>query len=145
MILNLMIKIQLMNRKVKLNRKLESKVMSKVMKKPTTAFLMTTRTMFLLSRMKLKAILLPVPMVTTMVTTMMMTLKMMRMAIFRLFQREVVSHFAKFTRTRKKRSQRKIKRKHFGVLLLVEMVFSLLVCTCSPTILFPRLGCIPHH
>ena len=104
--------------------------------------LMKTKVMFLSLKTRLKMVFLTATM-TTKTTRMMMEMKMM--ATFHLFQKEVVSHFVKFIKQRRKRSQRKIKRKHFGVLLLVEMVFSLLVCTCSPTILFPRLGCILHH
>ena len=104
--------------------------------------LMKTKVMFLSSKMRLKMVSLTAAM---MMKTTKMRMEVKMVAIFRLFQKEVVSHFAKFIKQRRKRSQRKIKRKHFGVLLLVEMVFSLLVCICSLTILSPRLGCTHHH
>ena len=119
--------------------KTQSKMIVKLIKMVP---LMTTKVKFLSSKMRLKMVFLTATM-TTKTTRMMMEMKMM--ATFHLFQKEVVSHFVKFIKQRRKRSQRKIKRKHFGVLLLVEMVFSLLVCICSLMILSPRLGCTHHH
>ena len=119
--------------------KIQSKMMVRLIKMEP---LMKTKVMFLSLKTRLKTVFLTVMTMTK--TTQMMT-EMKMMVIFHLFQKEVVSHFVKFIKRKKKRSQRKIKRKHFGVLLLVEMVFSLLVCICSLMILSPRLGCTHHH
>ena len=119
--------------------KIQSKMIVKLIKMIP---LMKTKVMFLSSKTRLKMVFLTAAM---MMKTTKMRMEMKMVAIFRLFQKEVVSHFAKFIKQRRKRSQRKIKRKHFGVLLLVEMVFSLLVCICSLMILSLRLGCTHHH
>lgn len=119
--------------------KIQSKMIVKLIKMIP---LMKTKVMFLSLKTRLKMVFLTAAM---MMKTTKMRMEMKMVAIFRLFQKEVVSHFAKFIKQRRKRSQRKIKRKHFGVLLLVEMVFSLLVCICSLMILSPRLGCTHHH
>ena len=119
--------------------KIQSKMIVKLIKMIP---LMKTKVMFLSLKTRLKMVFLTAAM---MMKTTKMRMEMKMVAIFRLFQKEVVSHFVKFIKQRRKRSQRKIKRKHFGVLLLVEMVFSLLVCICSLMILSPRLGCTHHH
>ena len=133
------IKLRTTNQKMK-QKLIKSKMIMKLIKMVP---LMKTKATYQSSKTRLKMVFL----IVTMVTVTMVTAKMvlMMMVIFHSFQKEVVSHFAKFIKQKRKRSQRKTKRKHFGVLSLGEMVFSLLVCTCSLMILSPRLGCIHHH